>query len=68
VRLARERIPGIPVGAIAGIDEGNAAEVIKAGADGIAVVSAVTAAEDPENAARKLRAIVDAARPKRGAA
>jgi thiamine-phosphate pyrophosphorylase len=58
VRLARERIPGIPVGA----------EVIKAGADGIAVVSAVTAAEDPENAARKLRAIVDAARPKRGAA
>jgi thiamine-phosphate pyrophosphorylase len=67
-RLVRERAPGIPTGAIAGIDERNAAEVMRAGADGIAVVSAVTAAGDPEAAARKLRAIVDGARPKRGAA
>jgi thiamine-phosphate pyrophosphorylase len=67
-RLVRERMPGMPVGAIAGIDEGNAAEVMRAGADGVAVVSAVLAASDPEAAARRLRAIVDAARPKRGAA
>ena len=67
-RLVRELMPGMPVGAIAGIDESNAAEVMRAGADGVAVVSAVTAASDPEAAARRLRAIVDAARPKRGAA
>jgi thiamine-phosphate pyrophosphorylase len=67
-RLVRERMPGMPVGAIAGIDEGNAGEVMRAGADGVAVVSAVTAAGDPEAAARRLRAIVDGARPKRGVA
>jgi thiamine-phosphate pyrophosphorylase len=67
-RLVRERMPGMPVGAIAGIDEDNAAEVLRAGADGVAVVSAVVAASDPEAAARRLRTIVDAARPKRGAA
>ena len=60
-RLVREKVPGVPVGAIAGIDESNAAEVVRAGADGIAVVSAVTAQKDPETAARNLRAIVDAA-------
>jgi len=65
-RLTRARAPGIPVGAIAGIDEKNAAEVIRAGADGIAVVSAVVAAEDPEAAARGLRALVDRAKAERG--
>jgi thiamine-phosphate pyrophosphorylase len=67
-RLTRERVPGIPVGAIAGISEKNAADVIAAGVDGIAVVSAVTAAPDPEQAARALRAVVDAAKAKRGRA
>jgi thiamine-phosphate pyrophosphorylase len=67
-RLVRERMPWMPVGAIAGIDEGNAGEVMRAGADGVAVVSAVTAAGDPESAARRLRAIVDGARSKRGVA
>ena len=67
-RLTRERVPGIPVGAIAGINEGNAAEVIGAGADGIAVVSAVTAARGPERAARELRGTVEAAKAKRGRA
>ena len=47
---------------IAGIDENNAAEVMRSGADGIAVISAVTAAADPEAAARRLRAIVDEAK------
>lgn len=59
--IVRERAPGLPVGAIAGIDETNAAEVMRAGADGIAVISAVTAAADPEAAARRLKAIVDQA-------
>jgi len=67
-RLTRERAPQMPVGAIAGIDEKNTADVIGAGADGIAVVSAVISARDPEAEARKLRRIVDAAKAQRGAA
>jgi thiamine-phosphate pyrophosphorylase len=45
--------------AIGGVNETNAAEVMAAGADGIAVVSAVMAAEDPEAAARKLKEVID---------
>jgi len=48
--------------AIGGIQAGNAAEVLAAGADGLAVVSAIMAAPDPEAAARSLREIVDRAR------
>lgn len=47
--------------AIGGITETNAADVIEAGADGIAVVSAICAAEDPEQASRRLRELVDSA-------
>ena len=65
--LARAKAPDIPVGAIAGINEQNAAEVIGGGADGIAIVSAVTSAADPEAAARNLRGIVEAARAGRTA-
>jgi thiamine-phosphate pyrophosphorylase len=46
---------------IGGINAANAAEVIKAGADGIAVVSAICSAENPQEAARALRASTDAA-------
>jgi thiamine-phosphate pyrophosphorylase len=67
--LLRARAPQLPVGAIAGINEENAAGVIGAGAEGIAVISAVIAAADAEAAARRLRALVDAARSKnKGAA
>ena len=65
--LLRARAPQLPVGAIAGITEENAAAVIGAGAEGIAVISAVIAANDAEAAARRLRALVDAARSKQGA-
>lgn len=41
--------------AIGGIDAGNAAAVMAAGADGLAVVSALCAAADPAAAARALR-------------
>lgn len=50
----------IPVVAIGGIDHGNAADVIRAGADGVAVVRAIMAAHDPEQAARELAEIVRA--------
>lgn len=55
----RARAPAFPVGAIAGLDEGNAASVIAAGADGVAVISALSLADDPQAAAQRLRRIVD---------
>ncbi len=55
-------VPGLPRCAIAGIDGSRAADVIAAGVDGICVVSAITRAPDPHQAARDLRAIVDAAK------
>lgn len=60
--------PHMPAGAIAGIDETNAARVIAAGADGVAVISALSLAPDPKLAAQKLRAIVDGALAQRGVA
>jgi thiamine-phosphate pyrophosphorylase len=66
--IIRSRKPNIPAGAIAGIDENNAAKVIAAGADGVAIISALSLAPDPEVAARKLRGIVDTALSQRGAA
>jgi thiamine-phosphate pyrophosphorylase len=47
--------------AIGGITAANAGRAIASGADGIAVVSAICAADDPRAAARILRAAVDAA-------
>lgn len=41
--------------AIGGVGAGNARQAIEAGADGVAVVSAICAARDPERAARELR-------------
>ena len=45
----------LPLVAIGGIHAGNAAAVREAGADGIAVVSAIMAAPDPRAAAQALR-------------
>jgi thiamine-phosphate pyrophosphorylase len=44
----------LPVIAIGGIDHDNAAEVIRTGASGIAVISAVSDSSDPAAAAREL--------------
>jgi thiamine-phosphate pyrophosphorylase len=66
--VVRKRAPQIPIVAIAGIDASNAAHVIAAGADGVAVISALSLAADPKAAARELRAIVDRALAQRGAA
>ena len=59
--LSREIAPDIPVGAIAGITEVNAPQVIAAGADGVAVIGAIFNQSDPAGAARGLRAIVEEA-------
>ena len=56
---ARKR--DLPVCGIAGIDASNAAAAIAAGADGVAVISALSMKSDPEAAARELRGVVDAA-------
>lgn len=63
--LARRAPPQMPVIAIGGIDAANAGEVLKAGADGVAVISAVFGATDVERSTRRLRDVVDAVGPKR---
>ena len=55
----------LPVVGIGGIHVGNAREVLAAGAAGVAVIGAVAAAEDPVEAVRELRAVVDAFQEKR---
>lgn len=52
----------LPVIAIGGINEENATEVMEAGAQGVAVISAVVSAPDIVAAARRLRETVEAAR------
>lgn len=54
-RRARRRL-SVPVVGIGGIDADNAGEVIAAGADAVAVISAVFAAADVAAAARRLAA------------
>ncbi|MEP6972686.1 MAG: thiamine phosphate synthase [Actinomycetota bacterium] len=56
----------LPVVGIGGIQAANAWQVIHAGATGVAVVSAVAAAEDPVDATRKLAAAVRTAASTRG--
>ena len=66
IAVLRRRAPDLPVCGIAGIDASNAAEVIVAGADGVAVISALSLVSSPETAAHQLREIVDAVLAKRG--
>jgi thiamine-phosphate pyrophosphorylase len=58
VRYAAEHAQ-TPFFAIGGIDANNAASAIDAGARRLAVVRAITEAEDPECAAHALRAVLD---------
>ncbi len=53
VQAVRARKRDFPICAIAGINAGNAAEVIAAGADGVAVISALSLAPDPAQAAQR---------------
>ena len=52
----------LPLVAIGGIHAGNARETVRAGADGLAVVSAIVAADDPRAAAEILRREIAAAK------
>jgi thiamine-phosphate pyrophosphorylase len=65
--ILRERAPDLAVGAISGVDATNAGDLIAAGADGVAVISAISMADDVEAAARELRHVVDEARRGRAA-
>jgi thiamine-phosphate pyrophosphorylase len=57
--LARIRaFTRLPLVAIGGLNRGNVVQVIGAGADGIAVVSALCSAPDPAKAAAELRAVI----------
>jgi thiamine-phosphate pyrophosphorylase len=58
LRAAAARLT-VPWFAIGGIDLSNVDEVAAAGAPGVAVVRAIKDADDPEAAARALRAVLD---------
>ncbi|PKU24699.1 thiamine phosphate synthase [Telmatospirillum siberiense] len=60
VRALRRAVPR-PLVAIGGINQGNARQIVEAGAHGIAVVSAIMAAADPEAAAARLKDAVEGA-------
>ena len=62
---ARAAAPELPIVAIGGIKADNAAEAICAGADSVAVITAITLAADPEDATRALVAAAEAARRER---
>jgi thiamine-phosphate pyrophosphorylase len=61
VRRVRPEIP-VPLVAIGGITMDNVTDVIRAGADAVAVISAVCAAPDPATAARGFLEAIRAAR------
>ncbi len=65
VRILNGRAPSAPVVAIAGITADTVPEVIAAGADGVAVVSAIFGATDVEAAARTLAERVSGSRRSR---
>jgi thiamine-phosphate pyrophosphorylase len=67
VDLWRARDGDMPLAAIAGINLHNAASVIQSGVDGVAVMSAVTAAADVKNAASLLKQSISQARQRRQA-
>jgi len=64
IRRIRPEVP-VPIVGIGGITEDRAEAVIAAGADAVAVISAVCAAADPEAATRRfLERLARAARPR----
>lgn len=59
LRQIRQAVgPQLPIVGIGGITLENASQVIQAGADGVAVISAISRAESPSEAARSLERIV----------
>ncbi len=64
--ILRALKPELPLGAIAGFTLENTAEMISAGAEGIAVISAIFKADDVVKATLAFRAKIEAARQKTG--
>jgi len=64
LRIIRQSV-SIPIIAIGGIDRSNAGDVVRTGADGIAVISAILSADDVQRAARDLVSTVSEARSQR---
>ncbi|MEI3596966.1 MULTISPECIES: thiamine phosphate synthase [unclassified Oceanobacillus] len=54
IRFLRAEFPEFPIVGIGGINTTNASSVLKAGADGVSFISAVTRAEDIKEAVSKL--------------
>ncbi|WP_077324208.1 thiamine phosphate synthase [Virgibacillus siamensis] len=54
IKELRKDYPHLPIVGIGGINETNAASVMEAGADGVAVISAITKAEDIHVAVQQL--------------
>lgn len=61
LRAVRAAVP-VPLIAIGGIGPANVGEVVRAGADGVAVISAVVGQEDAAGAARRMKALIVAAK------
>jgi thiamine-phosphate pyrophosphorylase len=59
IRYAAAHAP-VPFFAIGGLDAGNLAPALDAGASRVCVLRAIAAAEDPQQAARQLRDVLDA--------
>lgn len=62
----RKAVPDIPLVAIGGINLGNIKDVIRAGADSAAVISAVVSKDDIRKAAHELRDAILKTRPHTG--
>jgi thiamine-phosphate pyrophosphorylase len=58
LRQVRQAVK-LPIVAIGGITKDNAAEVVAAGADSVAIISAILGAESPETAARDIVARIE---------
>jgi thiamine-phosphate pyrophosphorylase len=61
LRAIRDAV-GLPLVGIGGLNRDNAAAVMENGGDGVAVVSAIVAADDPAAAAGEIKQIIDRAR------
>lgn len=58
IMKVREAVGEVPIVAIGGINRGNVLDVIRAGADSAAVVSAIMAAPDIRDAAHELKTMI----------
>jgi len=60
IAAVRDAVGALPLVGIGGITRDNARAVIDAGADGVAMIRAIAASDDPEAAARAMRAALKA--------